>query len=165
MNVHIKIFDDKRTLLNKYQFPQSIIEGINSKKTLTQDHYYIEYYSIYRGKLKVLYSSEEHIPKYNPKEDKLFLFIDLFWDKYDYLLEELFTEYGKHLQKSRIKCVEAYTHYGEQIRMEKVFSRFKDTFKDALHPYIETFCMHPATVFDWGYREGEKIAELIESIK
>ena len=156
MSIHIKIFDDEKTLIEKFKFPQELSKALKDYKT--QNDYYVEFYSIDDGKLKVLYSSEEKTPRYNPEKDKIFLLIDLFWNDYDYMLEEIFDEYSKVLKEKGFDCVEAYTHCGSKDEMKEAIGYFKEVFKDALHPYVMCLLMDETIINDWAHGTAERSA-------
>ncbi len=164
MNVFVKIFCRNGNLKDEYEFPCLLYKKILKEKSFVDDHYYIQFYSVEDGKLKLSFSSSKKIPEINPEKDKVFLFFELFWDKYDYILEEIFAEYKGALKSTRANCVKLFTTYGmlEIEAQRKLMKIFEKAFPGKVNSRIEAPMLEPICIDCWAITEARKIVKFVE---
>ena len=123
---YFRIYDDLDTLQKEYNIGQALQDKLG-------DDWKVEFYSLHYDQRKIvrLYPDSEEtdgVSATNPKEDKVFIFWNLFWNTYDNLNFGLADKYVKLKEAGLPLRIYAYSAYGSLKEMNSRNKVFVDRF-------------------------------------
>jgi hypothetical protein len=118
---YFKIYDDMPCLWAKYQLPQKLSQALG-------ESWIVEFYTLDGGKrMSLSYSSVENpdgIDTFDIKNDKVFIFWNLYWTNHEDLNEKQREHYLDLLRlgaKIEIMTYSAYASYKERVDGNQIF--------------------------------------------
>ena len=167
MNVFIWIYDDSKKFLT-LQYPQELARFFEEKKTKEGNNYYVQFFKLKDGKMKREYSSVKNAPEFNPIKDRLFLYVDAFWEGNEKFQLEQMRGIATVLERSNAKYgVKLISFYGDRKKLADIVQVFKGVFGEKVYDYVESYYGYksPGMRADFAAQESKEILDIIELTK